>query len=584
MPKRKRPPDLLERTISMGLNRNLLVPSLLPHIEDLVQNVSRRTHRASLLINHFLLDRINKPDFDNVAKCLKDQMFYYAALSLSRSKNHSTFIDFYVTNRDLYENINSLSGSGASLNAAARQMVTNVSNYLWMTFDCRLDRLLKDFDKQDRKIIIDRIRGRDSWKPWVLNEWETELVQHCRSILSTDEIITDEWILEHPGPVLRLFHLILRYCEDTDVKRFTMAPVFQMKSHFVTIDAATLRSLLVKAQELPSKCSQKDFNLLKDDHFRSVFKLRESVELGNEVKTDGVSLRVNTWRKHLDSVSKARLPKKQQTGEKVVENDSEEEEDDMTTLLLPGDDTDYFSNDPGEKNQAFVHHTVEGRVVKKTRLTAKQFRQESHRARHLKTTKKWLKDIERETTVLSRFPLKTSSLEVFKQHLEKKIPMYGRLWEYGLHPRMAKQRWDYKMHCSSCIDRFWSKLAYDNPAGLPLHRRPLLKYGSGNWGHGSAPNKKMFLSARNYFRVVLVPEFRTTVCCSDCGERLKPVRQKFIGPLPEGKNPYSRTIRDLKFCSSNACRSCPLKSRDGNAATNIGYAYPDRPEYLCRNS
>jgi hypothetical protein len=144
-----------------------------------------------------------------------------------------------------------------------------------------------------------------------------------------------------------------------------------------------------------------------------------------------------------------------------------------------------------------------------------------------------------------------------------------------------KARWDYQIHSRSCIDRFWSGLAYNHPAGIPQHQRPFLKYGSANWGEGGAPNKRMLASAKKYFRVVLVPEFNTTACCADCGAKMRAVTQPYVGPMEEGKKRYPRTIRGLKHCSSNVCRSNPLKSRDGNAATNIGYAFPDRPEYLC---
>ena len=76
-------------------------------------------------------------------------------------------------------------------------------------------------------------------------------------------------------------------------------------------------------------------------------------------------------------------------------------------------------------------------------------------------------------------------------------------------------------------------------------------------------------------------KFNTPVCCATCGERMRSVKQLYVGPMEEGKTRYPRTFRGLKHCSSNVCRSTPLKSMDGNAAANIGCAFPNRPEYLC---
>lgn len=581
MPKRVRPPDKEEKTICMGLKKHLLEPSLLPMIENMVDNVSRRTHRASLLANHFVLKHIHNPGFDEIAKGLTDQMFFYTALSLGRGKKYENLIEFFSANDSLYESIPAMPLGSRVLNSAARQMKTNVGNYLWMTFDTRIKRFCSKPDKQAQAFVLARTRNWTPYREVVLNKNDSQLLDLFSHTLSTSENVTDSWILENPGPVLRLYHHIQRMCEEKQkeakekkqkgAKGFSMLPIFKMKSHFITIDATLLRDLLVHAGLLNKNADGSTFKNLENDHFRSVFKVRGSWDLGNEVKADGFSLRVNVWCNAWETPQRQR---KHAFGQLEIESPS-------TENLLPGDYHDYFSNDPGQANQAFVHHTIDHKVVRKARLTYKQFCAESHHSTNLKKQKRWLREIQDEYTELSTKPVRTSDVEIFKDHLAIKLPMYERLWKHSMHPRVARARWDYQIHSRSCIDRFWSGLAYNHPAGMPLHQRPLLKYGSANWGTGGAPNKRMLASAKKYFRVVLVPEFNTTACCADCGTRLKAVKQAYIGPLEEGKKRYPRTIRGLKHCSSNVCRSNPLKSRDGNAATNIGYAFPDRPGYLC---
>ena len=576
MPKRVRPPDKQEVTICMGLRRNLREHWLLPWVKEMVDNVSRRTHRAALLVNHYVLRHVEEAGFDGLAQCLTDQVFFYTALSLGKGKKYDRLIQFFSDHELLYESVPELPFGGSRvINSAARQMKTNVCNYLWMTFDTRLRRLCCRQDKLAQNFIIARARNWEPHHQLALNENESHLLDLCQRTLATDDNVSDAWILANPGPVLRMYHNLLRLCEEREVKAFPMLPIFKMKCHFITIDATLLKELLVREGLLSKDLDNDTFNDLQEDFFKSVFKLRGTWTLGNEVKTDGLSLRVNVWRTRTDPLPQC--GSKRRAGDPELATPS-------TDLLLPGDEDDYFSNDPGQANQAFVHHTVSGTVVKKARLTYRQFCLESHHAAHLKKQKRWLQEVQEDLTLLSMTPVRTSSADIFEEYLGSKVAMYERLWQNGMHPRAARARWDYLINSKSCIDRFWSGLAYDHPAGLPLHQRPLLKYGSARWGHGGAPNKRMLASAKQFFRVVLVPEFRTTVCCATCGSRMRAVTQPFVGPMMAGQTRYHRTIRGLKQCCSIVCRHNPLKSRDGNAADNIGNAFPIRPEYLCRQA
>eukprot|EP00873_Tetraselmis_striata_P042890 jgi/Tetstr1/463154/TSEL_008088.t1 len=429
MPKRRRPPELEERTVQCGLKKSLLYHNLLDGISRLVENVSRRTHRASLLLNYFFLRKIQEGgDIEAMAEALKDQMFYYAALTLTRSKNHPDLIDFYADRTALFEEVELLSGSSSSLNAAARAMKTNVLNYLWMTFDCKVTRLLKDSPKDVREHVVHRIRNEEARKSFALTRQEMELVELCSSILETREVVDREWIENHPGRILSLYRRLLQRCEERDVKGFTLLPVFQMKTHFTVIDAAALRHLLVQAGEIPSTLAQKDFNVIKDDYFRGVFKMRgpdSSWTLGNEVKTDGTSLMINVWRKRDFSVAESRMPRKRQKTEKgdTPDDNSDEEEpaDPAIGMLLPGDEHTNFTNDPGQTNQAYVKHFEGGVCVKKKRLTWKQFKHESHLKKNQEKVTKWNRDVQSENLILSKNPLKTADPGVFMEHLQSKF-------------------------------------------------------------------------------------------------------------------------------------------------------------------
>lgn len=590
----------------MGLNNNIggeFREDLLPAIKAMVDSVSRKTHRAGLLLNHYVMSLLpvdpqdtafDRAVFDVFVKeSLGDQVFFSSLLSPSPNhRKHPGVYDFYDANCHLYEDIPPLERSSHALNSAARSMVTNVSNYLWMTLDGRLKRLCQPrglgwrdrTDKNTMRCVIDLVRGRSPpSRPIVMNEFESDLIAACKGILQAPDgtVIDKNWLLTNPGPAVRLYYYLLRRAEDADVRRFSLLPVFGMKAHFVTIDSQTLHNLLTNSGFFPptrtpgsDKPTAKEFteaNQEKGFWFRRVFKLRgdECWKLGNVLKTDGVSLRVNVWRPTLDNPEEAE-----------------------SFVMHPRDHEEYFSCDPGQSNQAFVKKFVAKdpvagpeagyKCVTTARLTWRQYKLESHIRRHRKQTKAWGAAMKEEYEELSRNPVRTSRIATLEGYLRSKVPMYDRLWAHHLHDRMAKLRWDHKIHRDSCIDRFWSKLASGNQrplaAGLlPLDRRPLLKYGSAKWGHGTAPNQKMFLGAKKYFRVVKVDEFGTTLHCTDCGARMVPV---YGPPVAEGRR--RKVIRGSKRCKSDACRHAPLKSRDGNAATGIGMCHPHRPDFLRR--
>jgi hypothetical protein len=54
------------------LKKALLYHNLLDGITDLVTNVSRRTHRASLLLNYYFLRHMDLPRLEERAEARKD--------------------------------------------------------------------------------------------------------------------------------------------------------------------------------------------------------------------------------------------------------------------------------------------------------------------------------------------------------------------------------------------------------------------------------------------------------------------------------------------------------------------------------
>ena len=115
--------------------------------------------------------------------------------------------------------------------------------------------------------------------------------------------------------------------------------------------------------------------------------------------------------------------------------------------------------------------------------------------------------------------------------------------------------------------------------------KPTGRRGAETTRHGAVPTtwkhkvlERVLRSTGIAFKIAMIDEFRTTVCCHACGSRMKDHYDE------EGK-----VVRGLKRCTKCATEtSFKLRNRDGNAARNIwriGHNAEhglERPEHLCR--
>ena len=578
MPKVKLGTDKRVAVVKCGLQSSVRNGSFFPIIDKYVLNISKRIHRAGLLVNHYVLKSLesNTSEEQCVSSHIGDQMLYYAALSLGTSSKHPKLLQFFQEKKHMYESIEDLYGYRSALNAAARSMKTNVNNYLFMTFDQRILHLSRNSGKSEKYAILRRIRSYDCNKCFVFREDEQLFIDKCKSILDAGESkITDTWIVNNSFRVIKLFRYLIQQCEKQEIKSFTILPIFHLKRHFITIDAAFLRTIMIEMDLIQPSCDESTFQEFKEDHFRSLFKLRKTWSIGNELKTDGIALCVNVNRNKYEEDCDKTTKNKYKKSRNIQRN------------VQPGDQINYFANDPGNVNLASVIQVSNGELVDKISFTKKQYKKESHIVKNTAKRKKWDEVVEPEILKLSQCCTKTSSSHVFETYLNTKIPMYNKLWNHYGDLKFARLSFDTFVRSSSSIDGFFLRLSKTNKFDVKEHDKPLLKFGEATWDPGkgwtSGPTKKMIFHAKKYFRVVLVDEYNTTKTCCTCGCKMEPIKQRFTGPVRQGERRWNVKCRGLMRCRSNVCLSVPLKSRDYNAAINIGKAWPSRPPYLCRH-
>ena len=125
---------------------------------------------------------------------------------------------------------------------------------------------------------------------------------------------------------------------------------------------------MIKMGLIQPSCDPSTFQVLKEDYFRSVLKLRNNAwNIGTELKTDGIASCVNVVRGNANDVyySKPKRKKKGASVENIHPQSSR-------------DDVNYFANDQGNVNLASVIQVCDGEIVSQVTFKKSQYKHESH--------------------------------------------------------------------------------------------------------------------------------------------------------------------------------------------------------------
>jgi hypothetical protein len=176
--------------------------------------------------------------------------------------------------------------------------------------------LLQDFITQERKFLLlgedyedyplpveDPQIRHSSRRP------QTTVLQHKQldaEILATT-VISDDWIQKHYTNIVVYYFRILKRMEvmnNINPKLFTIAPISNVRRHFLTIDGRILYELLRKSGLIEDGVSEDTFDA--SEYFQSYFQTDELINnedylFDNLLMTDGISLCTHFTRQQEDS-------------------------------------------------------------------------------------------------------------------------------------------------------------------------------------------------------------------------------------------------------------------------------------------
>lgn len=564
-----------------------LAPTLDPHIRymlgqeiDLfVSTVSKVTHRLSIMMNRIILHLI-----DTNTPIPKMNSSFFTGLALSglkkRNKNskeeYSSLInEFYNNNFDtkkgMFPHIERQNGDGQAITLACNRYATNFKNAMVFPFLTRQKKYIQTWMKENNIDCLypyDVQKKINRWDGWNKKERKDKkkrcdnlpieletFIRNEQNMLT--ENVSEKWLKNNTDKVISYYHHILTYYHTIDAKKFRIAPLSQIKSHFITIDNTVLREIL---NNVRSKVENKsgcvfpyyineaiDNKEMTIDVWKTIFDydgLRRRRQFGFQVDTDGEKMCFHftmNQKKHIKSrrKSKNKKKKKQKHRGRII------------------------SIDPGRCNLITAYDEEKNTF---SRLTRKHYYRASwmeERTKRATRRNLRMKDVYEE---LSKTSTKTAQDKDWIEYQNVVASNYDKLWGFKLEKVWKKEA--FRVYClkQRCLDRYFNSFQLKGEAA------PKILYGAASFNHTgkgelSVPVKYVYEKCCQRYYTVKEDERYSTKMHHKCKGTMCPVKKE------------GREIRGLRWCPT--CRE--LVSRDPNACININVSgkAEKRPEYLC---
>ena len=565
--KGKQKKGTVEKVIKKSLIGSLKKKQLYDTISKWVSNASKTMNRGSLLFNRFLIhclsNNLELPDFslipseDSSTQNFFNHCFKTGKTGIKKSKSKFEIQTVWNQYFKSFPSLTTETGDSRTITWIAKNYSTVFNNSLEFNFESRQKRYIRHWLEQNNlnKDWIHSIRcAVNGWKCRTEPPLEAqEFISSQRQLLLPPEDgISEEWLKGNRNTILRYFWVILKYLETIDTaKKFSLAPIHTISSHFLMIDTTVLYYMSRDAGIIPENLKYEEFNSQKQVYFRKIFKFKESKKyiFTEKIQTDGVSVCFHY---------RLPKPKKENIEIKKVEHER------------------MIGVDPGRSNLIFgVEKTSTG--LQTYRLTRNEYYCAAGMTKRNRQAFTWQQEIQEEEQVVSRVSPKTTNPHQWDAFLRDYISVYNRLWEVKTGKKWARARFRVFGLKKKVLDRFFNR--------MEGQVKPLICFGSAKFkpngrGELSAPTTSIFKACEKRFNVELIDEFRTTKMCVDCDQSLHPVMvySKKLGKYKE--------IRGLRRCSSSVCSQTSYKNRDLNAALNIlrcESSFP-RPKTLSRES
>ena len=552
---------------------------LVDNLERQVRSTSEITVRGSLLVNEVLLHCLR---MDLPLPPLTQSFFNACFLQGLKQSSRQSKSDFTVA-KDVYDNefydyptIERTRGDCQAITIAAARYGTNLKTSVLHAFLGRqksfVGTWLRHHELESEELSAHRVqclingwekppvprkrkRKKDDNKgdePEELPAKVSAFIKHERKLLGNpqDFAITDKTTCVES--LLRyLFHILEFYREHGVGRGFSIAPICQIKRHFMTVDTTVLFELLknVAAKADPQCCPgwltalggmtlktffQGQHEGLRNTAWNATFHLdglRRRRTFGNQIDTDGVAMTVHF---HVTIRKRAKHQKR--------------------TKKQPNKFKRIVAIDPGRTNLVTA---LDSSTSKLRTLTRGEYYKKARILRLQQKTRTWELPLRGVVSAWAKTSIRTSSPSHAYAYRQVLVRNYDRLWALRFEKKRAREALACFAGKQHVLDSFFSSFTHRG------EEKPVIAYGAASFhptgkGEVSVPVKGVLKACRKHYQTVLVNEYLTTKVHHACDHRLNPIASRKAGPPV-------RAIRGLCWCQT--CTK--FVSRDGNAAHNI---------------
>ena len=224
-----------------------------------------------------------------------------------------------------------------------------------------------------------------------------------------------------------------------------------------------------------------------------------------------------------------------------------------------------------------------------------EFDRKSGKAKSLRLSARWRKELAEQHARLSQVSRKTMRLDRLSAYHRVIHDTAEKCWENRSKTRLSREAFGVWSRSTALLDSFWAGGRRGREREGPLGMEGRTMRGYGDWAPrkgGGGPTKRVRDSAFRVFRaqgpgrILMVDEFRTSKTCHCCGDVLR-------GVVEREKNfkkgaPAGAVDRGVKHCARSTCST--FLDRDVNAALNMlkvtltRLRGEERPQHLQRES
>ena len=313
--------DKEEFVIKQGFYKSVVTPdktNFVNCISRRVESVSKGFQRLSFAVNLFIREQTEKGDPRNVTipedLAEATQLRQLTLGILGCNKIQPWLRDFLERNeRHLPASPKRYSEDTNSFTQLVSLYSTNYKNYLHINFKKIQEKFVYTWGFKngvpEKEVYILRLLI-NNWplpekKPdWITNIRVVKMVQFHKQVLKIDQ--EPFYPKKHFSTLIVYFSYLSKYFKKTLNKSLTVAPISQIRSHYVKIDSDTLRGIFKElGYHAPDKNS---FRSLITEHYSTVLNIRKNLtneqksgkyEFTGTIETDGTGLCIHFRRKDL---------------------------------------------------------------------------------------------------------------------------------------------------------------------------------------------------------------------------------------------------------------------------------------------